>query len=762
MADEREGPARGERALPGGRWRLWDQFSVRGAGFPAQGVLRLAPQGLGLAADRFASAKSQRGAEWEVFEAAFEAAAAKAALEMRDIAAGDAFQSAIAWQNRAVLGRAVRPFLEWEPGDGRTSRTRQREELISHYWQRFCVKNDTIGFFGPVGWGRLDDGVDGVEVDPGEGLVAETTVYFASWAIDALARVLGEDPALAPWVAPRRVPFVRVGDGEAALPGCPPKPVAAPLLEVLSLCDGTRSAVAIGEELGRDVTDDLARLESRRYLVRRLEVPAGSHPERALRTWLEGVPAEVAAPGLAALGALELGRGRVARASTPDELVEAMSALEREFEALTDAAAAREKGGSTAPGRALAHSDARRSATVRLGGAVLRELGALEPLLAGAAWLTSSLARRVLAGARRVFDASGPVDLATFWFACMPVLHRDAVADLAELRAEFWRRWADVLDLPAGARDVRLSTAEVSARAAGAFASPGGGWNAARYLSPDVMIAAAGVDAVRRGEFDLVLGELHVAMNTLGASLYLDQHPDRSELVGLTTRDVPGPRLLPLLPKEHRSRLSTRVRQSLVRPEDYCVALVDDTADPHRPRTPRSADVRVELRDDELVAVLPDGAVFPVADVFGHVLTTLVVDGFRVLPEADHTPRVRVGGLVVSRETWRFPVAELGFADAKTEARRFVGARAWRAGHDLPRFVFFTSPAEPRPVFVDFDSPASVTLLAKAARRLARADASARLTVTEMLPTPEQTWLTDDRGEVYTSELRFVLHDTAS
>ncbi|MFI9005966.1 lantibiotic dehydratase [Actinosynnema sp. NPDC053489] len=757
MADGREG-----RSLPGGRWRLWDQFSVRGAGFPAQGVLRLAPHGLGLAADHFAAQKSPQGAEWKAFEDAFEAEAAKSALEMRDIAAGEAFQSAVAWQNRAVLGRAVRPFLEWEPGDGRTSRTRQREELISHYWQRFCVKNDTIGFFGPVGWGRLDDGVDGVEVDPGEGLVAETTVYFASWAVDALARVLGEDPALAPWVAPRRVPFVRVGDGEVALPGCAPKPLAAPLLEVLALCDGTLPAAAIGERVGRDVSDDLAELERRRYVVRRLEVPAGPYPERALRAWLEGVPAAVAAPGLAALDTLERGRDEVARASTSDELMAAMSALEGEFERLTDSAAAREKGGSTAPGRALVYSDARRSATVRLGGAVRDELAALEPLLVSAAWLTSSLARRVLDRARRVFDASGPVDLATFWFACMPVLHRDAPADLAELRAEFWRRWDRVLDLPEGGRDVHRSLAEVSARANEEFASPGGGWNAARYLSPDVMIAAAGLDAVRRGEFGLVLGELHVAMNTLGASLYLNQHPDPTELAALTTRDVPGPRLLPLLPKEHKSRLSTRVRQSLVRPEDYYVALVDDTADPARPRTERSADVRVELRDEELVAVLPDGAVFPVADVFSHVLTTLVVDGFRVLPEADHTPRVTVDRLVVSREAWRFPVAELGFADAKTEARRFVGARAWRTRHDLPRFVFFTSPAEPRPVFVDFDSPASVTLLAKAARRLARADASARLTVTEMLPTPEQTWLTDDRGEVYTSELRFVLHDTTA
>ncbi|MYZ38957.1 hypothetical protein GT002_28595 [Streptomyces sp. SID4917] len=52
-----------------------------------------------------------------------------------------------------------------------------------------------------------------------------------------------------------------------------------------------------------------------------------------------------------------------------------------------------------------------------------------------------------------------------------------------------------------------------------------------------------------------------------------------------------------------------------------------------------------------------------------------------------------------------------------------------------------------------------VNIFAKAARRLARKDPSARMTVTEMLPTPEQAWLTDDEGNKYTSELRFVAVD---
>jgi hypothetical protein len=57
---------------------------------------------------------------------------------------------------------------------------------------------------------------------------------------------------------------------------------------------------------------------------------------------------------------------------------------------------------------------------------------------------------------------------------------------------------------------------------------------------------------------------------------------------------------------------------------------------------------------------------------------------------------------------------------------------------------------------VDFDSPVYVSIFAKAVRRLARRDPGAKLTVSEMLPTPEQTWLTDDEGQRYTSELRFV------
>ncbi|URN14118.1 lantibiotic dehydratase family protein [Streptomyces radiopugnans] len=304
---------------------------------------------------------------------------------------------------------------------------------------------------------------------------------------------------------------------------------------------------------------------------------------------------------------------------------------------------------------------------------------------------------------------------------------------------------------------MRLSLGDVAGPVRERFGGPGGGWTAARYISPDIMIAAEGAEAVARGDFELVLGELHLAANTLGASLFVHQHPDPGELTALTDRDHPGPRLMPLLPKEHRSRLSARIRHALVRPRDHQVALLDFTADPARPRTVNSADVTVREREDgELAVVLPDGAEFAAVDVFSHVLTTLAMDLFQVLPEAAHSPRITVDRLVVARETWRIPAGSTDFAAEKDEARRFVRARQWREETGLPRFVFVASPAEPRPFYVDFDSPVYVTVLAKALRRLARRDPDGQVVVTEMLPTPEQTWLTDDEGRSYTSELRFV------
>ncbi|EME52492.1 lantibiotic dehydratase [Amycolatopsis decaplanina] len=738
-----------------GKWRLWDQFAVRGAGFPAAGVLRLAEEGLAAAADRLDVDARLSGPAWDVFEKQFATTAVETAVELQSIASSPGFRAAVEWQNSTIWRTGVESFLAWEPSvAGRTSKPRQREELVAQYWQRFCVKNDTIGFFGPVGWGRWDEAASGVEVEPGSGLITTSNVYFAGWAVDAVARAIGADPRSRNWVAPRRVPFVRVTGELAHLPGRSPQVIPAELRPVLELCDGVRSAQEIQQELGPaiDVAAAVTELVRLKVVVWRLDVPASAYPERYLRTWLASVgETRLREQWLARLDELERGRDRV-RTSTAAELPVELAALESGFTTMTGSAATRVKGTNTAPCRGLVYSDCVRAARARLGTDMLAELAPIDLLLTSATWLTARLAGTVLSHARRVHTglaAAGPVDLAAFWFACMPILHGTAVAEAAALRRELSTRWARILDVPDGARRVRMSSVDIADRVRDEFGDPVPGWDMARYLSPDVFI-------VPGADTEWVLGELHVASNTLGASLFVNQHPVRGELLDETAADFPGPRLLPMLPKEHKSRLSARIRYSLDRQEDYYVALVDHTVDPERDRTVLSAEVLVEARGDRLVAVLPDGAEFDVLDAFGHVLTTLAMDLFRIMPDADHSPRVTVDKLVVARESWSVPVESLSFASEKSEARRFVLTRRWRERLGLPRFVFVVSPGEPRPFYVDFDAPVYVSIFAKAVRRLVRQDPAGRLSITEMLPSPEQAWLTDDKGNRYTSELRFV------
>ncbi|PSL57048.1 lantibiotic biosynthesis dehydratase-like protein [Saccharothrix carnea] len=759
--------------LPGGGWRLWSQFALRGTGFPAAGVLRLAPPGLGVAADKFADVAPRdrwTGAEWEEFEAFFDEAAVRTARELQDIASQPRFRTALAWQNKAVLGSGIAPFLAWTPtAAGRTSMPRQREELVAHYWQRFCVKNDTIGFFGPVGWGSWDlDGPRGITTVPGEDFLACSEVYFSSWGIDALAKVIGAEPGMRPWVPPRRVSFARIADGAVSLPGRAAVPLADGLEDVLWLCDGAHQPVEIAERLDRDLDGVLAALDEllhRRWITWRIDVPASAHPDLALRAIVERVgDPEVRQRALDRIEVLRRGRDRVRAAlGDADALLEAMSALENDFVETTRTSAQREKGAKTSANRALVYSDSRRAATARLGSAVLDELTPLAQCLTAARWMTNRYAEIARGHLREAFESlrakHSVVDLASLWMACLPVPHPDSIADADRVQAELQRRWESIVDAPEGARRVRLSSAAIAEQVREAFEEPATGWNVARYISPDVFVVAEDAEAVERGEFELVLGELHVGVNTMSASLFVMQHPDQEELLAETDVDYPGPRLMPMLPKEQPPRWNTRSRPALNRPQDYLVGMVDHTADPYRPRTAMGADVLVEERDGELVAVLPDGAVFPVLDVFGNALTARIMDRFSLRAAGDHSPRVTVDNVVVARETWRFTAESLEFAAEKHESRRFVRARAWRDEHELPRYVFIVSPAEPRPFYVDFDSPVYVNVLAKAVRRLARKDPSARLTVSEMLPNPEQAWLTDHTGAKYSSELRFVAFD---
>ena len=86
------------------------------------------------------------------------------------------------------------------------------------------------------------------------------------------------------------------------------------------------------------------------------------------------------------------------------------------------------------------------------------------------------------------------------------------------------------------------------------------GWTA-RYHSPDIMIAAASEEAIRKGDCFFVMGEAHIGLNTLDGSLFVNQHPEPDELLDAVERDQKDVNVFPI---GYSGNLACRVTPSLV------------------------------------------------------------------------------------------------------------------------------------------------------------------------------------------------------
>ena len=153
------------------------------------------------------------------------------------------------------------------------------------------------------------------------------------------------------------------------------------------------------------------------------------------------------------------------------------------------------------------------------------------------------------------------------------------------------------------------------------------------------------------------------------------------------------------------------------------------------------------------------GAEYDLLEVLSDFMAGAAINAFRPVSSEGHQPRVVIDRLVLSRESWRLPVSEAGWASIKDESERYLEARRWRARCGLPERGFVSVPVEDKPTAVDFGSLALVNLLTKLIRRTAEADPAATIRITEMLPDVGQLWLPDADDERYSCEFRMVAVD---
>jgi Lantibiotic dehydratase, N terminus len=689
---------------------------------------------------------------------------------LRRWAADPRFREALLIQNPEALKTGAMPLLGYPIGAS-NYKTRRSEHLVANYLQRYATKNDTISFFGPLGWGELVTEPTPVTFTCRDPLLRHREMFLEHWMIDALAEAYSASPDLRRLLAPRLSPTVRL-DGEAlVMPVDERVPLSTAAAAVLRLCDGLRAAEAIAAAAraipALEFSDDaevfelLEDLVGQHIVIWRLELPTvGRHFERVLRQKLDALPDGAAkAEALARFATIETAFVELQRSTGDAErMAAAVDALAATFVEQTAKTATR-KGGAIYAARTLYYEDCVRNIDVAIGTPIGDALGPPLALLAySARWCTYEIARRYHQAFTETYqqlvgEDGGEVPYLRFWSEVssqFPQQLKQRSAIVEAVGAELEAIWADLLGIDFAASACQRSSEALRARVLERFAAPHPGWPSARYHSPDVMIAAPSVEAVSRGEGLLVLGEFHPSINNLCLPFVLHQHPAAEELVRARELDIPQVCVAPVTSRQNTTRSDHNWTSThhidlelgdtpSWRPRDQVVAVAELVVD----RGPDGLEVRTRDRRHA----------FDLITFFEYQIIAAGMTQFAVVPARPHVPRVTIDRLIVARESWRFRREEVPAIAVEDRLERLRAIHAWRHAHRLPRFVFFRASQEWKPCFLDFESPTYVDIFAQLAR------GAEYVTLSEMLPDIDHAWLADTDGRRYASELRMVMVD---
>jgi hypothetical protein len=720
----------------------------------------------------------EQAARQAEFDQLFSHSLEQQSRELETVAHDPLFQEAVIWQNRQAFESGVRPLLEHSNAAcGRNKKERQREELVANYLQRYCLKSETIGFFGPVAWGLLSPDSPVLELAPGQNLVQRRTTYFEDWAIASVAERLSTIPELKWWIPPRLAPYFHLEKRTLHSARSGPMMLDELAAAVLPLCDGRNLPpdilAALTGRAGfcnltrRQLCDRLEELAAQGVLVWRFLTPIEANAEINLRSQLFRVRDPLLRQeALSALDRLESTRNAVsAAAGNAVQLNSALSDLETNFEQITRTPAQRNCG-ATYAARTIVYEDCQRN--LALGGSP--EL--FRPILPALSLLLRSLRWFVQAAGAAFHDVlQQPYhELAGGQEAEIPAatLASRIGAKVAELPAmleverAFRNKWAEILCLSMATATVQFNSGEIRTQVEKAFPDLKASCQPVLYYCPDMMISAPDAETIRRGEGLYVLSELHVAKNTLTSTLFVEQHPAKQELFSATAWDC-HPESFRILPSRKWQRLTVRTNEGIFCPKDFLLATVPEAVAPTGLASHPISDLSVCKRGGRLTVKTPDGQYFDILEAFADLFFSFLMHKASWLPELPHTPRVAIDRLVIQREGWRFPAGSLQFALEKLEHLRFLGARKWKREYCLPETMFVKTPLETKPFYVDLSSPIYVEILSKMVRRLVDSSfAGQELIFSEMLPTPPGAWLQDAAGARYASELRFALVDLTS
>ena len=689
---------------------------------------------------------------------AYPAADEAAGDALREVLAREPVQEAVFWSNPDVYANMLRPYLAGpKPLNARWRRARRQ---LYTYVQRLCAKNETVSFFGPMGYGRVvGDGPaptgtgaagtgTGAEVplpDPDgallrTGLPVRRRVFLASWAAREIASAVARDPRLR-----TALPVRRTGFPLPAEQGDVPD-VIGPVVRVLDVA-GRRGATLprIAAESGLGVR--AAALVVQRLVAAGcaefglLPAPYDLYPLDALLAGLGGLPGADAAAWAQRIRGLRDLLTDLEATAFPQRIA-TVERIEATFTELTGCPARRGAGAVYAD-RAVFYEECASPFEFRVGPQLAHRWA--EGITAALEVSTAHGAQAQARAIREISEQLGPGA-------------RLDLADYGERLREAFDRGGTRFDAAhAPVYPVQAAQERIEELLRAAERSPGD-----RYVLIDLCPVAGDVDDLPGA--GLVLSRCHHHLLTDGwlatmdsgrdfgadAAAWVAGHP---ELVGVDVGRrnkgfyrFPG-RRVPLRAPSTADADDPQV----IWPRGLTVSTGEPTGGStggSEPTGLRCTDP--QGRDVALYLPLSDYVKYPPYAALSHPQVLHAAFEGEVA-----SPAVEIDQVMYQRPRWTVEADRLAHAQP---AGRFLGLRrmarriaAGRAPDRDVRFVFCRTGSQRKPYLIDLASVLAADLVGHLT-----ADGGAVL-AEQMVPGPDHLWLKDGEGHRYTSELRMHL-----
>lgn len=715
------------------------------------------------------------------FERLFAAEFAGVRETLASIVHDSTFQEALLLSNPNMYAVALPSYFHHYTVQKRPAKIRHLERRFYSYLQRFCMKNDTTSFFGPIDYGWIDPDASSsllIQQEP-QMPVAKRWTRMSYWSVQALAQCIARDECVQPYLIPRlqdgctllpdNTLFIAVKNQRLSL--------SQEFVALLRRIDGRQRLVDIFAHADAETQAHFDTLRRKKLILLDLTIPtAVFDPLQWLSTQVEDLPA-TCQTRLYWLEQLASFREKIQAFAqcTLQEKHEVLQQLEESFSRVTQQAA-RRGDGETYADRALIYDEARGAITRCVLGVPLYHdlLTRLQPIMHLAATFSLLVQQAAFKRARALFLASEndqPIPYLAFIHQIDTHIRLEDCMQDADVQELLYRLRVLAQQHSQGGY-ISLSRADIQPYL--------GTLPAGMMVSPDLFLASPSVEALNAGTYQIVIGEIHYGAQVWCHFLaFSDQLQDfeyffrehaktalsnEKRLYGTVVHRRQQGKTFPLefpgLSVEVLGR-SVKSREQVVSAADLDVQL----ADKHFVLRVRTTGQELELYpgDPRSVSnwlfgvppvIMPEIllAQAPLADDQENAQPEPLADLLRsdepivlgnLFPEVaiSYTPRIEIDGVVVQRARWSCSSAafqpSLG---QKTESTLFLRMNDYRLRYGLPVRCFARVPSERKPFFIDFATLWSLELLASLLQM------NEQIEFTECLPEIDRWWLKKGEG----------------